>query len=133
MIGIANYQESTLGKALCALTSYGFPEVCTEDIWISCISSPISAYSCARKERCFAETRRWGALSGREGRQTRQLQDCCAQRKNQRKRFHSCYCLRILIVSQQVFYTFVLPFITDKNTYSFLKIWKLQMSKSHGL
>ena len=67
MTGIAYYQESTLGKALCALTSYGFPQACTEDIWISCISSPISAYSCARKERCFAETRRWGALSDREG------------------------------------------------------------------
>lgn len=133
MIGIANYQESTLGKALCALTSYGFPEACTEDIWISCISSPISAYSCARKERCFAEIWRWGALSGREGYQTRQLQDCCAQRKNQRNRFHCCYCLQILIVSQQVFYIFVLSFITDKNTHSFLKIRKLQMSKSHGL
>lgn len=47
--------------------------------------------------------------------------------------FTPCYCLHILIVSQQVFYIFVLPFITDKNTYSFLKIWKLQMSKSHSL
>lgn len=89
MTRIAYYQESTLGKALCVLTSYGFPQACTEDIWISCISSPISAYSCARKERCLAETRRWGALSGREGYQTWQIQDCCAQCKNQRIRFHS--------------------------------------------